>query len=195
MKISYPMARILGAIAEEEAGALGVPMAVAIVDAEGLPLFFARMDGTLPASTDIAVGKAYTAAALRMASHEVGKLAQPGEVLYGIQHLHQGRIVLFGGGLPLRLRGRVVGGVGISGGSVEQDLQVAGPVTAALAQMEVWAEHVKGLLPGKPLALQGVFRLEVMIEKILTGMDAPQPSRDAALLAGAIILAAGEPAS
>jgi uncharacterized protein GlcG (DUF336 family) len=195
MKISYPVARILGAIAEEEALALGVPMAVAIVDAEGLPLFFGRMDGTLPASTDIAVGKAYTAAALRMASHEVGRLAQPGEALYGIQHLHQGRVVLFGGGLPLRLRGRVVGGVGISGGSVEQDLQVAEPVTAALAQMEMWAEQVKDLLSGKLSAFRGISRLEVMVEKIFAGMDTPQPSRGAAILAGAMILAAGEPAS
>ncbi len=66
MKISCSLARILGHVAETQAAAIGVPMAIAIVDAEGGLLFFARMDGTLPASTEIAVSKPDTSAELRL---------------------------------------------------------------------------------------------------------------------------------
>lgn len=131
MRISSRLARVLGRIAERQAAALGVPMAVALVDSEGGLLFFSRMDGALPASTELAMSKAYTSAILRMSTGELGRLAGPGETLYGIQHTHNGRIVLFGGGLPLRLGGRVAGAVGISGGSVEQDIQVAESVADA----------------------------------------------------------------
>ena len=76
-------------------------MAIAVVDSEGGLQLFKRMDGALPVSTELAVSKAYTAAVLRMPTHQVGELAQPGEALYGIQHTHNGRIILFGGGYPL----------------------------------------------------------------------------------------------
>ena len=66
MKISYSLAHILGRIAETRAAAIGVPMAIAMVDAEGGLLFFVRMDGALPVSTELAVSKAFTSAVLRM---------------------------------------------------------------------------------------------------------------------------------
>ena len=134
MKLPYVVAEILVHAAEAEAGNLGVPMAVAIVDSEGGLQMFTRMDGALPVSTELAVSKAYTAASLRMPTDEVGKLAQPGQALYGIQHTHQGRIVLFGGGLPLCLDGEVVGAIGVSGGTVEQDVQVALPAVKNAAR-------------------------------------------------------------
>src|SRR5215471_3049676 len=112
MRLPYVVAEILAAIAEREAACIGVPMAIAVVDAEGGLQFFKRMDGTLPVSTELAVSKAYTAAVLRMPTHKVGELAQPGAALYGIQHTHSGRIVLFGGGYPLFLDGEVVGAIG-----------------------------------------------------------------------------------
>jgi uncharacterized protein GlcG (DUF336 family) len=189
MKISYSLARILGDVAETHAEAVGVPMAVALADAEGGLLFFSRMDGTLPASTEIAVSKAYTSAILRMSTEELGRLARPGEVLYGIQHTHNGRIVLFGGGLPLRLGGQVVGGIGVSGGTVEQDILVAKPVAEALEQMECWSEHLKGLLPSKPLGGSWAYRLESRLRELLEDMDCHLPGLTASILSGAMVMA------
>ena len=100
-------------------------MAIAVVDAEGGLQLFKRMDGTLPVSTELAVSKAYTAAVLRMPTHQVGELAQPGAALYGIQHTHNGKIILFGGGYPLCMHGKSWRRSGVSGGTVEQDMLVA----------------------------------------------------------------------
>jgi uncharacterized protein GlcG (DUF336 family) len=192
MKISYPVARILGSIAEREALDLAVPMAIALGDREGSLLFFGRMDGTLPASTEIAVSKAYTAAALRMATHEVGELAQPGGTLYGIQHTHKGQIVLFGGGLPLWLKGRVVGGIGISGGSVEEDLEVAGSVVVALEEMERWSKRIGKFSPVLSLEKSWTYGLEEKLEEAFNGMNHPLPREAFSILAGAILLAGSD---
>ncbi len=192
MKIPYCLARILGSIAEAEALTLGVPMATALVDEEGGLSFFGRMDGTLPASTELAVAKAYTAAALRMATHEVGKLAQPGGVLYGIQHTHPGRIVLFGGGLPLRLQGKVAGAIGISGGTVDEDIRVATVVVEALQHMEALSVRIKPSLPAKPQQVSSIYGLERMVDKEVERMNCPLPQGEISILTGAIILAAGE---
>ena len=171
-------------------------MAIAIVDAEGGLLFFARMDGTLPASTEIAVSKAYTSAVLRMSTLELGRLARPGEVLYGIQHTHNGRIVLFGGGLPLSLGGRAAGAIGISGGSVEEDVQVAESVGNAMEQMECWFEYLKGTLPSKPLEGNRADRLESRLQEVLEQMNYDIPPGTASILSGAIVIAAtNEPGS
>ena len=122
MRLPYVVAEILVSVAEAEASNMAVPVAIAVVDAEGGLQLFKRMDGTLPASTELAVSKAYTAAVLRMPTHEVGELAQPGGMLYGIQQTHNGRIILFGGGYPLCIQGQIVGAIGVSGGTVEQDM-------------------------------------------------------------------------
>ncbi|MGE4527706.1 MAG: heme-binding protein [Rhodospirillaceae bacterium] len=154
------VAELLAEACRAEALTIGVPMAVALADAEGGAQWFARMDGTLPASTELAMSKAYTAAALRMPTHELGLLAQPGAALYGIQNSHGGRIVVFGGGFPLRLDGRVVGALGVSGGTVEEDMRVAAPALGLLAAMEEKARLLPGLngenLP--PLAVPQVMR-------------------------------------
>jgi len=192
MTMSYPLARLLGSLAESEATALAVPMAVAIVDGEGGLLFFARMDGALPAATEIAVSKAFTAAALRMSTDEVGKLAQPGGPLYGIQYTHPGKIVLFGGGCPLSLNGKVCGAIGISGGSVQEDVQVAQPVVEALVEMEKWSCFVKGLLPAGYLERLGNDGLEIRLYGVLEQMGQPVSSWSCSILAGAIFLAASD---
>lgn len=146
-RIPHVVAQMLAGAAEAKAVKLGTPMAIAVVDSEGGTQFFMRMDGALPASSNLAISKAYTAAILRMTSAEVGKLAQPGAALYGIESTHNGRIVLFGGGLPLYLHGEVVGAIGVSGGSVEEDISVATPAVELLREMERWALAFYEALP------------------------------------------------
>ena len=188
MKISYSLARILASIAEVEALCLGVPMATAVADDEGGLLYFGRMDGSLPASTEIAIGKAYTAAALRITTHELGKLAQPGEALYGIQHTYPGKIVLFGGGFPLRLHGKVVGGIGISGGTVEEDMRVAEPVVEALAQMESLSEWMGKFLTVNSGTADWLSRLQGTLEEVVKEMQITLSQSDISILRGAIML-------
>lgn len=192
MNLTYPVPRILGSLAETEAAALGVPLTIAVVDDEGELLFLARMDGALPASREIAVAKAYTAAALRMATDEVGKLAQPGGSLYGIQYIHPGKMVLFGGGLPLRLNGKVVGAIGISGGTVQEDVQLADSVVKALAEMEEWSRSIKRWLPETRLRRGWTGRLEIRLSEAFNEINRPLSPREHSVLAGAIILAAYE---
>ncbi|UCD90827.1 MAG: heme-binding protein, partial [Desulfobacterales bacterium] len=150
--------------------------------------FFARMDETLPASTEIAVSKAYTSAVLRKSTHEVGKLAQPGEPLYGIQHTHDGKIVLFGGGLPLRLNGNVVGAVGISGGTVEEDIQIAEAVVEALKTMEQWSKYIKKSLPSGYIQESQINQLGHKLQEALEQMRYPLPTGHIFILTGAICL-------
>ena len=190
MKLPYVVAEILVHAAEAEAGNLGVPMAVAIVDSEGGLQMFTRMDGALPVSTELAVSKAYTAASLRMPTDEVGKLAQPGQALYGIQHTHQGRIVLFGGGLPLCLDGEVVGAIGVSGGTVEQDVQVALPAVKTLQEIESWARKIdfsSASHVGLESPVLGRIREEVQRAFVQSSPELPRDTVD--VLTGAVVLA------
>jgi len=118
-------AQRLAAVAEAKATAMEVPIVFAAVDAAGGLMLLHRMEGALPASTELAADKAFTASRFRMATHELGILSQPGQPLYGVQTSHQGRVVLFGGGYPCRVRGTPVGAIGISGGTVEEDMAIA----------------------------------------------------------------------
>jgi uncharacterized protein GlcG (DUF336 family) len=147
MRLPYVISEILIGVAEAEAAKIQVPMAIAVVDGEGGLQLFKRMDGTLPVSTELAISKAYTAAALRMPTHQVGELAQPGAALYGIQHTHNGKIVLFGGGYPLCVEGNVVAAIGVSGGTVEQDMLVAEPAVRMLQYIKCWSKEIRPLLP------------------------------------------------
>ncbi len=88
------------------------------------------MDDALVVSITLAPHKAYTAATVRLATHELAKVAQPGQPLYSID-VNLPKITLVGGGLPLTKDGKVVGAVGVSGGSVEQDIAVAEAMVAA----------------------------------------------------------------
>ncbi len=103
------------------AAAQGVRVVTAVCDAGGNPLVLLRADDAFIASVDIAANKAFTAVSLKMSTEELGRLAQPGGSLYGIQHTNGGRIVIFGGGVPLVRRGQIVGGFGVSGGTATQD--------------------------------------------------------------------------
>jgi hypothetical protein len=146
------------------------------------------MDGALPASSEIAVSKAYTAAVLRMATHEVGELAQPGGILYGIQHTHNGKIILFGGGFPLLLDGEVVGAIGISGGSVDEDIRVAQPAVQMLKDMECWSGKIKELIPATMLGLSSVMRVKDELQRVLVQMIPSVSTDTVAALTGGVLL-------
>ncbi|MBQ9112487.1 MAG: heme-binding protein [Clostridia bacterium] len=106
----------------EEAGRMGVKAVVCVSDAAGNPKAVKVMDDAFLASYDVATGKAYTVVALKMSTIDLKPLAQPGASLYGIQFTNSGRIVIFGGGDPLvGDNGSIIGGLGVSGGTEEQD--------------------------------------------------------------------------
>jgi uncharacterized protein GlcG (DUF336 family) len=111
---------------------IGVPMDIAITDEGGNLLMFERMDGGLVGCIQIAIDKAYTAAVLGIPTAEEGKMAQPGESEYGANSLCGGRIVILGGGIPIKFKNMTLGAVGCSSGTVDQDTSVAEAGVAAL---------------------------------------------------------------
>jgi uncharacterized protein GlcG (DUF336 family) len=111
--------------AKSKAKEIGVPMNIAVVDEGGNLVAFERMDGAWLGSIDIAQGKAYTARAFNMSTKELSEYAQPGGPLFGIHASNQGRLIIFAGGIPLKIDGLVVGAVGVSGGTIDQDQEVA----------------------------------------------------------------------
>lgn len=118
-----------------KAAEIGQPMNVAIVDDGGHLLAFARQDGAIRASIDIAQRKARTSILMNMPTHALTPLVQPGAELYGLEQT-AGGMVAFGGGIPIHRDGELVGAVGVSAGTVAQDVVVAESAVAALG----WAE-------------------------------------------------------
>ncbi len=113
--------KIAGAVLAE-AERMGVQAVVCVSDAGGHPRLVKSMDDAYIASYDVAVNKAFTVVALKMSTIALKPLAQPGESLYGIQFTNHGKIVIFGGGDPLvNADGKIIGGLGVSGGSEAQD--------------------------------------------------------------------------
>lgn len=119
-KANHLCARIRAAARE-----MGVQAVTAVCDAGGNPVVLQRDDGAFIASVDIALNKAYTSVSLKMTTEELAPLAAPGGSLYGIQHTNGGKIVIFGGGIPLIQDGMIIGGFGVSGGTAEQDTALA----------------------------------------------------------------------
>jgi uncharacterized protein GlcG (DUF336 family) len=111
--------------ARAKAEEIGVPMNIAVVDEGNNLTAFARMDGAWLGSVDIAKNKAYTARAFDMSTKDLAPLCQPNQPLFGIHASNQGQLIIFAGGIPLEAGGKVVGAVGVSGGSVEADHEVA----------------------------------------------------------------------
>jgi uncharacterized protein GlcG (DUF336 family) len=118
--------------ARKKAEEIGVPMNIAVVDAGNNLTAFARMDGAWLGSIDIAKNKAYTARSFDMSTKDLAPLCQPNQPLFGIQASNQGQLIVFAGGIPLESGGEIIGAVGVSGGSVEQDHEVAEAGVAAL---------------------------------------------------------------
>jgi uncharacterized protein GlcG (DUF336 family) len=123
-------AREIIAAGEKKAAALGIPYNLAVVDAGGALIAHARMDGAWLGSIDIAIHKAFTSRAFDMATHDLATMAQSGKPLFGINSTNHEKVVIFAGGMPVKMGDTVIGAVGASGGTVEQDQQV---VEAALA--------------------------------------------------------------
>jgi uncharacterized protein GlcG (DUF336 family) len=124
-------ARRIIVAAQQKAEEINVPMNIAIVDEGGNLTAFARMDGAWLGSIDIAQSKAFSARAFDMETKDLGAAAQSGKPLFGIEASNAGKIIIFAGGIPLKQNGRVVGAIGVSGGSVEQDQEVAEAGVAA----------------------------------------------------------------
>lgn len=110
---------------QTKAEEMGVPSVITIANSDGNLIAQHRMDGAWLASVNISKNKAYTAAALQMPTHELAEASEPGEPLYGLQTTDDERIVVFGGGFPLRYDGEIVGTIGSSGGQVDEDMEVA----------------------------------------------------------------------
>ncbi|MCW3157261.1 cob(I)yrinic acid a,c-diamide adenosyltransferase [Micropruina sonneratiae] len=119
--------------AEARALEVGVPIVFAAVDAGGHPLLLHRMADSLLGSIDIALNKAFTSAAFKLPTAALKDPSTPAGALHGIQHSNGGRVVVFGGGLPVFVDGLIAGGLGVSGGTVEQDVDI---VTHALSVLE-----------------------------------------------------------
>lgn len=125
MKLTEEIAQAVITAARKAASGIGVPMNIAVLDDGAHLKAFSRMDGALLGSIDIAFGKAKTSALFGMTSEAVGEFCKSGGTSPGLE-LTNGTLVVFAGGVPIRDRNRtVIGAVGISGGAVEQDRQVA----------------------------------------------------------------------
>ncbi len=122
---SLDLARAKAVIAavEARATACGKRAVIAVANAEGNPIAVHVMDGAFLVSYEVAVKKAYTAVAVKMSTMELSALCQPGGTFYGLQGLD--RVITFGGGIPLYADGILVGGLGVSGGTGEEDHELA----------------------------------------------------------------------
>lgn len=129
-RLSFEEARILiaGAVARSEE--MKIPMCIAVTDEAGHLISFDRRDGGKVTSIPIAIDKAFTGAAARKGTHVYNELCQPGKPTFGIHITNGGHFSIIGGGLPVTVNGEIVGGVGVSSGTADQDLVCA---EAALA--------------------------------------------------------------
>jgi uncharacterized protein GlcG (DUF336 family) len=124
-KLTLADAKIILEGAEAKSRQIAVDMDIAVVDDGGHLLAFIRMDGARLTSIDVAINKAFTAACARRATHEYAAIAGAGGPAFGMHTSNHGRFMIVGGGLPIFFNGTIVGGVGCSSGSAEQDREVA----------------------------------------------------------------------
>jgi len=118
-------ARRIIASAEKKAAEIGQPMNIAVVDQGGNLISHIRMDGAWLGSIDISINKAFTSRAFDISTRDIAQHSQSGSQFFGIHVSNHGRVMIFAGGIPLKRDGKIVGAVGVSGGSGEQDHAVA----------------------------------------------------------------------
>ena len=111
--------------AQRKAEQIGQPMDIAVVDAGGNLKAHVRMDGAFVGSITISINKAYTAIAFQQQTAHLQEDTRPGGPIFGLSDAHGGRLVVFPGGIPLVREGEIVGAIGVSTGTVEQDQEVA----------------------------------------------------------------------
>jgi uncharacterized protein GlcG (DUF336 family) len=136
-KLTLEDVKIILEGAEKKAKEIGVDMDIAVVDDGGNLLGFYRMDKAKITSIDVAINKAFTAAGTRKGTHEYAEIAGAGGPAFGIHVSNRGRFMIFGGGLPIFVNGHIVGGIGCSSGSVEEDKIVAN------AGIDAFLKHLK----------------------------------------------------
>ena len=124
-------ARRIIAAAENKATEIGQPMNIAVVDEGANLIAHVRMDGAWLGSIDISINKAYTSRAFDIPTKNLAEHSQSGGQFFGIHVSNSGRIMIFAGGIPLKRDGKIVGAIGVSGGSGEQDHAVAQAGAAA----------------------------------------------------------------
>src|SRR6202161_2222842 len=122
--------RVLAA-AERKAEEIAQPMNIAVVDAGGNLVAHVRMDKAWMGSVDISIKKAWTSRAFDIETKALGELSQSGDQFFGIHASNGGKVMIFAGGIPLKKGGKVVGAIGVSGGSGEQAHAVAEAGAAA----------------------------------------------------------------
>jgi uncharacterized protein GlcG (DUF336 family) len=116
---------------ERKAIEMNIPYNIAVIDAGGGLVAHVRMDGAWLGSVDIAINKAWTARAFDASTEDLARITQSGQQGFGLNTTNNSRVVIFGGGIPIKVDGAVIGAVGASGGSVEQDVAVAHAALAA----------------------------------------------------------------
>ena len=124
-------ARRVIAAAEKKAAEIGQPMNIAVADAGGNLVAHVRMDNAWMGSIDISINKAWTSRAFDIATKDLAGHSQSGNQFFGIHASNHGRVMIFAGGIPLKRGGQVVGAIGVSGGSGDQDHAVAEAGAAA----------------------------------------------------------------
>jgi len=135
LSLTLNMASQLARAAEEYAEKTGVQIVFSVVDQDGNLKLLHRMEGSLQGSIDISKNKAYSAVALKMPTHELASVLKSHIELHGIQAMNDNKNIPLGGGYPLIINGRIVGGIGVSGGTEEQNMGVA---TQVLSIIEKW---------------------------------------------------------
>ena len=130
--ITMSQAQAAVTAATSKSGEIDTKMNIAIVDAGGNLKAFSRMDGAWLGSIDISIKKARTARYFDMNTGDIGGLSQPGGPLYNIEHSNGG-LITFPGGIPIRAGNEIIGAIGVSGSSVENDHAVAEAGVAAIS--------------------------------------------------------------
>ena len=124
-RLTLDDARLIMTAAESKAREIGVDMDIAIADDSGHLVMFHRMDSALITSIEVAINKAFTADAARRSTREYAAISGPGGSAFGIHVSHQGRFMVFPGGLPIFVENQIIGAVGCSSGSPDQDEDIA----------------------------------------------------------------------
>ena len=124
-KLTLEIAKELLENAEKKAIEINVPVVISIVDEAGHLVAQHRMDDSLLISTSLALGKAYTSVALKMTTEKLSELTLPGKPLYGLETAGDKKLCIIGGGIPIIINGNLIGAIGVSGGSIQEDILIA----------------------------------------------------------------------
>ncbi|SDW10890.1 heme-binding protein [Paenibacillus sp. CF384] len=146
-KLTLDIAKYLLAVAEQKARQMGLSSDIAIVDEGANLIAFHRMDNAKIAGIEISQNKAWTSVAMQMPTSNLAQSAQPGAPSFGINTTNQGKLVILGGGIPLVSDAKVIGGIGVSGGTSAQDIEVANAAVIAFTHLLAGGEPV---IPSTP---------------------------------------------